>query len=109
MPSIRCEPFGPPDITADSAGSAATPRRFGLCARKTLATPLSEWAEPTACTYASTLPAVCCQISSPIAESPAAASGLLLDERRIADSSENTVSDHQSSPPVARRENPVLL
>ena len=65
MPSILCDPEGPPDSTADSAGSTATTRIFGSCRHSACVTPWIECAVLTECTKASTSPPVCCQISSP--------------------------------------------
>jgi len=66
IPSMRCEPVGPPASPADSAGSTAITRRSDRCERRTRPTPWMECAVPTVCTNASTVPSDCYQISSPI-------------------------------------------
>lgn len=65
MPSILCEPEGPPESTADSSGSTAVMSIIGLCAQSASVTPWMECAVLTACTKAVTWPPVCDQISSP--------------------------------------------
>lgn len=65
IPSILWEPVGPPDSTADSAGSTATTLTAGRWVRRARAAPWMEWAVPTDWTKASTRPSDCCQISSP--------------------------------------------
>ena len=77
MPSILCEPEGPPDSTADSAGSTATTRIFGSRRHRACVTPWIECAVLTECTKGATSPRVWRQISSPSGRYPCVASWLL--------------------------------
>ncbi len=66
MPSILCAPVGPPDSTADSAGSTPTIFGFASCSRSRYDMPRNDAAVPTLCTKPSKRPHGCAQISSAI-------------------------------------------